>query len=550
MQRAINQFANLNTPRAVLHDEFRRLDAAEWQKRVWVQNSGNSPFIARISASEFMQWIESENWDRGRNIIEGIPFAPPIPEAIETTLTPTLDADTWGVDGTLIDTQTAWFNVTADMWSIRGLTDPASLTQASPARGHAADGTPFSQYWDWDSDHLIYSEWTTLPLAQRANKWVLADDGFFYYTSVIRPDNNTLPLMTGVSAATGFDPLKHAFYYAIDIQMEVVTQDDISAMKDGLVPSSGTDGVPLRAASMQGKAILDAINWTSDSPGIGGDPIVIGSPQRIVIDGIPFWRIASSGDYDLIVTQYVYGIDPAVDFTGSGGPMFNASGNGNYWLSNSASGDAPSAVSNLQASMDTWWNALTPATHPDLNAYAVQADFGDASGVITGAVTSRNFGVETGLTTQNAGSIANVNFTTFPQAQSRPSNPVRAAAANTTSTTAGQGIVTFALSGTEVLRYFPNTATGGSGAATTTTDSALGRVGHGAGANHAGTTTARAWWSRSRGDSATNAGRVAIGGGVRGSWGRVLDTGTWGDPYGVSITSTDIGLRPAIWVRR
>ncbi|MCL2024494.1 MAG: hypothetical protein FWG78_01755 [Coriobacteriia bacterium] len=650
MQRAINQFASLNTPRAVLHDEFRRLDAAEWQKRVWVQNSGNSPFIARISASEFMQWIEAEDWTRGRNIIEGIPFAPPIPEAIETNLTPTLDSGTWGVDGTLIDTQTAWFNVTSDMWSIRGLTDPTSITNAAPARGHAADGMPFSQYWDWDSDHLTYTEWTALPLAQRANKWVLADDGFFYYTSVIRPDNNTLPLMTGVSAATGFDPLKHAFYYAIDIQMEVVTQDDVSAMKDGLVPSSGTDGVPLRAASTQGKAILDSINWTapiigglsingiegleitvapgtpvtlevdagsdpdltylwqttnspwSDAPGtndeteytvdtsvvgtyefrvlvsnsgnapvegdghttasdtitvevellpgIGGDPIVIGSPQRIVIDGIPFWRIASNGYYDLIVTQYVYGTNPAVNFTGSGGPMFNASGNGNYWLSNSASGSTPSAVSNLQVSMDTWWNNLTPATHPDLNAYAIQADFGTGAGIITGAVDTRNFGVETGLTTNNAGSIANVNFTTFPQAQSRPSNPVRTAAAITTSTTAGQGIVTFALSGTEILRYFPNTATGGGGVATTTTDSTLGRIGRGAGANHAGTTTARAWWSRSRGEAAHTAGRVITDGNVFGSWGGVLDNGTWYVPGGASITTTSYGLRPALWVRR
>ncbi|MCL2025098.1 MAG: hypothetical protein FWG78_04940, partial [Coriobacteriia bacterium] len=298
--------------------------------------------------------------------------------------------------------------------------------------------------------------------------------------------------------------------------------------------------------------------WTSsnatvvrEGAGIGGDPITIGNPQRIVIDGIPFWRIASSGDYDLIVTQYVYGTNPAVDFTGSGGPPFNATGNGSYWLSNSASGSTPSAVSNLQASMDTWWNALTPATHPDLNAYAVQADFGNASGIITGAVDTRNFGVETGLTTQNAGSIANVNFTTFPQAQSRPSNPVRAAAANTTSTTAGIGIVTFALSGTEILRYFPNTATGGSGAADgPTTDTAWRRIGRGAGANHAGTTTARSWWSRSRGSIATYAGYVDADGSVDGSWGRVSSGGTWNNPGGATITNTSCGLRPALWVRR
>ncbi|MCL2025013.1 MAG: hypothetical protein FWG78_04490 [Coriobacteriia bacterium] len=326
MQRAINQFANLNTPRAVLHDEFRRLDAAEWQKSVWVQNSGSSPFIARISASEFMQWIESENWDRGRNIIEGIPFADPIPAAIETTLTPTLDSGTWGVDGTLIDTQTAWFNVTADMWSIRGLTDPTSLANAAPARGHAADGTPFSQYWEWDSDHLTYAEWTALPLSQRSNKWVLADDGFFYYTSVIRPDANTLPLMTGVSAASGFDPLKHAFYYAIDIQMEVVTQDDVGAMKDGLVPSSGTDGVPLRAASTQGKAILDSINWTA--PIIGG----------LSINGIEGLSITVSQG-EVITLEVDAGDDPNLTYL--------------WQTTNSPWNDAPGTNDEVEYTVDT-----------------------------------------------------------------------------------------------------------------------------------------------------------------------------------------------------
>ncbi|MCL2024833.1 MAG: hypothetical protein FWG78_03550 [Coriobacteriia bacterium] len=648
MQRAINQFASLNTPRAVLHDEFRRIDAAEWQKRVWIQNSGNSPFIARISASEFMQWIESENWDRGRNIIEGIPFAPPIPEAIETTLTPTLDTSTWGVDGTLIDTQTAWFNVTPDMWSIRGLTDSASLTQAAPARGHAADGTPFSQYWEWDSDHLTYSEWTALPLSQRSNKWVLADDGFFYYTSVIRPETNTLPLMTGVSAATGFDPLKHAFYYAIDIQMEVVTQDDVGAMKDGTVPSSGTDGVPLRAASTQGKAILDSINWTApiigglsingiegleitvsqgtpvtlevdaggdpnltylwqttnspwnDAPGTndeteyivdtttpgtfefrvlvsnsGNTPVendghtTISDTITVKIEPLPptpvtptrrdfgpvqFFRIAETTvggvTYDLLVTRYVYGSNPTAAWAYV---QFNEAGQGNFWLTTEA-GTAKSAV---MAGMDTWYNSLTGAGLDsgtnNLKSLAVQADF---TGSNTGAGSTRTFGTE-GLTghpdvralagTTNADVAANIawmqNPENYPEAISTPSS--RAAASATSSPSTGQGIVAFPLSGKEILSYFTNIGTG-----TATGPSVLAPLAHGIGANHAETTTARYWWSRSRGSAASLAGYVAVNGTVHGSWGYLYNNGTWDGPDGATITHTDFGLRPALWVRQ
>ncbi|MCL2025048.1 MAG: hypothetical protein FWG78_04665 [Coriobacteriia bacterium] len=549
MQRAINQFANLNTPRAVLHDEFRRIDATEWQKSVWVQNSGNSPFIARISASEFMQWIESEDWSRGRNIIEGIPFADPIPAAIETTLTPTLDSGTWGVDGILIDTQTAWFNVTPDMWSIRGLTDATSLTQAAPARGHAADGTPFSQYWNWNSDHLTYSEWTALPLAQRSNKWVLADDGFFYYTSVIRPETDTLPLMTGVSAATGFDPLKHAFYYAIDIQMEVVTQDDVGAMKDGTTPSSGTDGVPLRAASTQGKAILDAINWTPDSP----IPTPV-TPERRDFGPVQFFRIAEQTidgvTYDLLVTRYVYGTNPTAAWANV---LFNAEGQGNFWLTN----EAGTGKSTVIAGMDTWYNSLTgeglDSGANNLKSLAVQADF---TGSNAGAGSTRTFGTE-GLTghdpvttlagTTNADVAANIAWMqdpeNYPNALSMPSSRAAASAASSPST--GQGVVAFPLSGKEILSYFPNIGT-----STATGPSVLAPSADGIAANHAGTTTVRAWWSRSRGNDATAAGAVSGYGSVYGSWGGLDGDGAWGDPGGATVTNTTRGLRPALWVRQ
>ncbi|MCL2025049.1 MAG: hypothetical protein FWG78_04670 [Coriobacteriia bacterium] len=791
MQRAINQFARAAVPEARLHDVFTREAEDTWHKEVWVQNTGNVPFVARIQAREFMQWLQDGGTD-GSNMLNEylttaqdsripIAFAP-----LNTANTDAMDAmaatlleSGWGTSS-LIDTDTAnpWFVIPAASWTNHGTTwDDPPPAPATP--------DPFGKYWEWGSSGagptrtdlsvsvMTFAQWDA---SRPADTWVLCEDGFFYYSSAVDPATDTALLMNTISYNNA-RLRSEAFYYAIDLTMEVVSKEDANAMRYGADPFEGGESPwTMQAAGPNGREVINHIweptappiggfsitidgisedfgntdqavtiaqggslsfevtvegdsnltylwqttnspwsdapgtndeaeytvnttapgtyefrvlasnggsipaendgnttasstitvtifgpptggagayistsssanigtqttttlahdgptprlfitnpttphgslmylwqysttsatgpwtnatsggqntntytglpvvpgttyyvrclvsndgstpgttgnTWTSSNAtvvraavGIGGDPITIGNPQRIVIDGIPFWRIASSGDYDLIVTQYVYGTNPAVDFTGSGGPTFNATGNGSYWLSNSASGSSPANVSNLQASMDTWWNALSPATHPTLNAAAIQADFGNGSGVIDGAVTSRNFGVETGLTTNNAGNIANVNFTTFPQAQSRPSNPVRAAAANTTSNASGSGIVTFALSGTEILRYFPNTATGGSGVPDgPTTDTVLRRIGRGAGANHAGTTNVRDWWSRSRGGNATTAGDVDTNGGMYGSWGRVYSDGTWDVPNGTTITNTNRGLRPALWVRR
>ncbi|MCL2024482.1 MAG: hypothetical protein FWG78_01695 [Coriobacteriia bacterium] len=648
IQRGLNQFANNTVPAAVLIDEFARKDERTWDKLVRVDNLGITPFIARISAAEFMQFIYGTEWADGRNIISDITtFAPLIPSA-EATMTATLEAPF----GSAIDTQTAWFAVTDDMWSIRGLTNLTSLAQAAPLRGHDADGMPFAEYWDWTQPHaMTYAQWTAAPVSQRSNKWVLADDGFFYYTSVIRPgdtNNTSLPLLTTISAQPGFDPVQGAFYYAIDLQMEVVSRDDFSRMRDGGMPSFGTDGVPLRAASIEGKEILDAINWdptpiifgmtindndvrsitipyntlvtlkvdagddpnltyrweqringvwspasgtnneteytvntarpnafefqvlvsnsggapvegtdhtaasdmiTVTIPGIGGTPITIGSPRRILIDGVPFWRIASDGPYDLIVTQHIYRTDPHLAFTGTDtGPRFNATTtNANFWLANTGTGSAPTNVSNMQQGMDTWWNNMTPMFYPDLNAFAVQANFGNEDGIITGVVTTRNFGIETDVNPLNALSPANVNFTSFPQAQSRPSGVF--AGTTTTSTTAGTGIVAFSLSGTEILRYFPNTGT-----ANITSDAQLAPRAYGvaAGGNHqtAESTTTRFWHMRSRGQTSGYSGYVLSSGDIRCSWGQLSATGVWGNPAGNSVTQTDVGLRPALWVRR
>ncbi|MCL2024623.1 MAG: hypothetical protein FWG78_02440 [Coriobacteriia bacterium] len=341
IQSAINQIANNAQAQALLVDEFARKDDTTWDKLVRVDNVGTMPFVARISAAEFMQWITGNDWQSGQNIIEEITtFAPLIPSA-ETTMNAALDAPY----GTLIDTQTVWFDVAPDMWSIRGLTNATSLIQAAPARGHAANGLPFSQYWNWTQPHVMtYAQWQSASVAERAHKWVLADDGYFYYTSIIRPDASSVPLMTAIAAASGFNPLHAAFYYAIDIQMEVVTHDDVATMKDGGITNAGN--VDLRAASAEGKAILDSIDWMP--PAIEGltingndtRSITVGYGEPVTFsvdaggtDGLTYlWQQATSpwDDAPGVNTQQTYVID-----------MNRAPGTYEFRVLVSNSGDAP-----------------------------------------------------------------------------------------------------------------------------------------------------------------------------------------------------------------
>ena len=531
--------ANLATPEAALIDEFSRTSETEWDKFVRVDNVGNIPFIARIQAKEFMQLAVGASTDSWVSITNPS-YGAPMSESATATAAMAA-ASTW--PSSAIDTQTPWFYVADNQWT--------------PHAGHGPDD-PFAEFWRWIMPNVMtFEQWNAGgPNHRSANTWVLAEDGYFYYSSVVEADESSTDLFEGIEAQPDFHVSSMAFYYAIDLTMEVVTQDDAVIMRNGSDAEGRltSNGIPLDAAGADGKVVIDAIDWEGGSPKPRNrmgwtDTVTLGSPLAATVDGIPVFRIASQGDYDLIVTKYVYHPNPALAFTGVDGPVFNAAGNGSYWLSNSASGSSPSAVSNLQSSMDTWWNNITPALYPTLNAAAIEADFGNGAGIIAGDVTLRNFGVETGLATQNAGSAANVTFTTFPQAQSRPSSPARNADATTNSATDGQGIVTFALSGTEILSYFPDGRT----AASAYNDNVLGKIARGVAAgNHQASESmvARTWWSRSRGGDATMAGAIDTNGTAYGSWGALDSYGAWHAPYGPPVTNTNLGLRPALWVRR
>ncbi|MCL2024993.1 MAG: hypothetical protein FWG78_04385 [Coriobacteriia bacterium] len=534
IENAAGQLRSGPMPSALLVDTFRRINERNWEKLVRVENVGEDPFIVRISAAEFMQFLPIQG--PGGSILDGS-HAPPIPSVkaiMDTTFLPTTWVD--GGSGSYIDTQTAWFDVAPSQWSRRGLTDGVSLAAAAPNTGHAADAmNPFAVYWSWDQPYMMsFAQWETALPHERDDRWILCDDGYFYYTMPI--EGSSLPLMTGVSATPDFPVETSAFYYAIALTMEAVTRDDVFAMRDGGLTAAGE--ITLVAASNQGKTVIDSI-WPLDplepQAPIGPTPSRIDPPSRVIYDGIPFYRIATvtHGEtiYDLLVTQFTY----------DRGTRFNqTTGDGNFWLSRTGSA---STKSNLMTGVDAWWNTRAGS---ELRARAVFPSF---TGFISPTTpTTSTFAVE-GLTNVGTVTWANVNFTRFPDARSRPSAAqVENHSANTQPLTGG-GIVMFPLAGVEIMNYFPDSQTTGSGgAAVTTTNTVLGRIARDATA----TSTSRSWWARTRGGTATTGSGVGLAGVADFGFGYLNAAGTWFTTAlsATSVSSTTISLRPALWVKR
>ena|GEM_PF-2744068 len=253
IQRALNQFAGDSAPGAQLHDVFSRESRDTWNKEVWVENTGNVQFIARLHMREFMQYMYSDG--TGENLVPGLPFVDPDPDGADI-MEETLDPETWG-GGSPIDTQTPWFQIDID--------DASMWTEYGTANSHL-----FRQLWEWQGGTMMtFAEWDAT--GRPGDRWVFAEDGYFYYSSLIDEGDETSLLMERVVARPNTGVLDHAFYYAIDIAMEVVSRSDRDAMySGGIAIGTGGSEVPLVGAGLNGQDIIDHL-WPVELPEIETD---------------------------------------------------------------------------------------------------------------------------------------------------------------------------------------------------------------------------------------------------------------------------------------
>ncbi|MCL2024787.1 MAG: hypothetical protein FWG78_03305 [Coriobacteriia bacterium] len=126
--------------------------------------------------------------------------------------------------------------------------------------------------WQWTSTAMMtFDEWVKIYNEDEddprlVDKWVLCDDGYFYYTSLLykmpppaevgAPPHVTTVLIDNVFAL--FDIRQFVYYYAINVEMDAVTQQSLHAWVDGGEPNPNPQNVTMVKASPQGQWLL----WT------------------------------------------------------------------------------------------------------------------------------------------------------------------------------------------------------------------------------------------------------------------------------------------------
>ena len=301
-QNAVNQVFNEVAPGALLVDIFNPTANSEgesFDKTVRVENTREVPFVVRIQLAEFMQinqggfqGRDNEYWE---NIFSGEGTA---------TRNWTIDgnaifdeSDGSLVDSTILNVDTSdedtanqiiapmIFNVADNLWKTYGLAPNNGFAGAQAPISRVASETPFAEYWNWNVPNtMTYAAWraaydavggdyTHSDAADLFNKWVLTDDGYFYYTGVLvgadsvtdvgadypaTVSDESVPLMTGFTATSAWYKTM-SFYYAIDVRMEVASQDDIQNMIDGNPAKFG--GANFEAAGANATFILE---WLRD----------------------------------------------------------------------------------------------------------------------------------------------------------------------------------------------------------------------------------------------------------------------------------------------
>jgi|GEM_PF-3644904 len=239
------------SPEAVLHNTSLTatgvtvIDSGELSAQdmdVWVENVGSAPLLVRIRLNEYMQGRFRED------------------DAVRSLLNPNY-AIPEGVDGRYL--------VAPTEWSTHGLgLEQALLQDTQYARQRHRPNLVglrrdpfFARGVVWiQPAFLTFEQWRSASESNRSNKWVLADDGYAYYTAILKPGEETSLLLNGVIVP--FEYLNPGCYL-IDVLMDITAPEDAIAWYDGIIVQRfSSPGNPVLApvkASRQGTQILDSI---------------------------------------------------------------------------------------------------------------------------------------------------------------------------------------------------------------------------------------------------------------------------------------------------
>ena len=253
-----------------------------WNSDIHVINNGDNEIVTRIRISELMLLQDS--------VIA-------TESALLTSILSDFSAHAASVHTTANINYETRITVPDEEWSVHGLTFPG-IINGNPAQnynpinrfvhtdlpsvtdpfGGPYEGGAMANYrWQWDTSTIIHysgpNGWKALydqnpNDPQLKHKWVLCDDGFFYYSSPIlsKPQINAGEGSVGERNASSmliddvwalFDVTKRAYYYALNVEMDAITFDDFGSWMVGREPNYNPEEVdPMHRSSPQALEFL------------------------------------------------------------------------------------------------------------------------------------------------------------------------------------------------------------------------------------------------------------------------------------------------------
>ena len=215
MGDADNGFLDGGNPYARLIDDF---DPVLNKRDVSILNISDEDLVARMSLTEFMQVSKMGS---------GLPMTSLTDQSY--TAYPSDESD-------------MAYDVDSFAWSWAGI-----------------NGEPFNEFWEWlpasekgANAMITYADWMTS--GQPADRWVLASDGYFYYSSILQPNQETALLLSGVAPTHEFDDTL-TYYYVINKTTEVLTLDEADIWRVGGIPDY-PEAPPMGPASPDGWQVI------------------------------------------------------------------------------------------------------------------------------------------------------------------------------------------------------------------------------------------------------------------------------------------------------
>ncbi len=277
---ALNEFGgkrgDLNS--AVLHDDFDEDGIAGasgelvHDKDIYVENTGANPVYVRVRLDEYME-IDEQSLIAGASRMDERTWLTHRPDGTDAADSGEVFYDywEWQLGGAAVEYE-------PNIFGINGV-----------ASRYAADGTdtlvPGATGNEWThkgqgtaTEVITMTAYAAMSDSEQAafEGWIMDEDGYCYWYAPLLPQKATGLLLDEVTLKQSF-PAGSTYYYAINVVMETVDEEDLEAWLDGTTTKDGLntpDAVKSTAMAVYLKELSESyVKITPDMAGGSGPDI-------------------------------------------------------------------------------------------------------------------------------------------------------------------------------------------------------------------------------------------------------------------------------------